>query len=46
MLMLDEPGDRWAEAIALLAGAVDLILVRPLRRPTAENARDPGRAST
>jgi hypothetical protein len=39
MLLLDEPGDRWAEAVAVLAGAVDLILVRPPGRPTAEQLR-------
>jgi hypothetical protein len=39
MLMLDEPGERWAEAVAVLAGAVDLILVRPPGRPTAEHVR-------
>ena len=25
-LMVDEPGERWAEAVAVLAGAVDLVL--------------------
>jgi hypothetical protein len=39
MLMLDEPGDRWADVIAILAGACDLILVRPPSRPTAEHVR-------
>src|SRR5690349_16808264 len=29
LLLLDDPGERWAEAVAVLAGAVDLILVRP-----------------
>ena len=39
LLLVDDPGERWAEAVAVLAGAVDLILVRPPRRPTAEHAR-------
>ena len=39
MLLLDEPGERWAEAVAVLAGAVNLILVRPPGRPTAEQLR-------
>ena len=38
-LMLDEPGERWAEAVAVLAGAVDLVLVRPRRRPGGEQVR-------
>ena len=38
-LMLDEPGERWAEAVAVLAGAVDLVLVRPPRRPAGEHVR-------
>ncbi|MEY9860484.1 hypothetical protein ABH935_006121 [Catenulispora sp. GAS73] len=38
-LMLDEPGERWAEAVAVLAGAVDLVLVRPPRRPGGEQVR-------
>ncbi|ACU74101.1 conserved hypothetical protein [Catenulispora acidiphila DSM 44928] len=38
-LMLDEPGERWAEAVGVLAGAVDLVLVRPPRRPGGEQVR-------
>jgi hypothetical protein len=38
-LMVDEPGERWAEAVAVLAGAVDLVLVRPPRRPVGEQVR-------
>jgi hypothetical protein len=38
-LMLDEPGERWAEAVAVLAGAVDLVLVRPPRQPAGEHVR-------
>lgn len=38
-LMVDEPGERWAEAVAVLAGAVDLVLVRPPRRPGGEQVR-------
>ncbi|MBS2554767.1 hypothetical protein KGQ19_48750, partial [Catenulispora sp. NL8] len=38
-LMLDEPGERWAEAVTVLAGAVDLVLVRPPRRPGGEQVR-------
>lgn len=39
LLMLDEPGERWAEAVSVLAGAVDLVLVRPPRRPGGEQVR-------
>jgi hypothetical protein len=39
ILMVDEPGERWAEAVAVLAGAVDLVLVRPPRRPGGEQVR-------
>lgn len=39
LLLLDDPGERWAEAVAVLAGAVDLILVRPPGRPSAEHVR-------
>ncbi|GAA1976300.1 hypothetical protein GCM10009838_40730 [Catenulispora subtropica] len=38
-LMVDEPGDRWAEAVGVLAGAVDLLLVRPPRLPNGEHVR-------
>lgn len=38
-LMVDEPGERWAEAVSVLAGAVDVVLVRPPRRPGGEHVR-------
>lgn len=38
-LMVDEPGERWAEAVGVLAGAVDLVLVRPPRLPNSEHVR-------
>lgn len=34
-LLVDHPGERWPEAVAVLAGAVDLILLRPPARPSA-----------
>lgn len=39
LLLVDDPGGRWAEAVAVLAGAVDLILVRPPARAGAEDVR-------
>ena len=39
ILLLDEPGDRWADAVAILADAVDLILLHPPHRPTGEQLR-------
>jgi hypothetical protein len=39
VLLLDQPGDRWADAVAVLADAVDLILLHPPRRPTEEQLR-------
>ena len=41
-LMVHEPGDRWAEAVGVLAGAVDLVLVRPPRLPSGEHVRRVG----
>ncbi|MEY9895588.1 hypothetical protein ABIA31_009277 [Catenulispora sp. MAP5-51] len=35
MLMLDEPSERWLDAVAVLAGAVDLVLLHAPRRPNA-----------
>ena len=39
MLMLDEPGERWPDAVAVLAGAVDLVLLHAPRRPNATQLR-------
>lgn len=39
ILMLDEPGDRWPEAVHVLAGAVDLVLLHAPRRPNASQVR-------
>lgn len=39
MLLLDEPADRWDQAALILAGAVDLIVLRPPTRPSAEQQR-------
>jgi len=30
-MLLDEPGDRWPDAVAILADAVELILLHPPR---------------
>lgn len=38
-LLLDEPGDRWPEAVALLAKAVDIVLLRLPHRPTGQQVR-------
>ena len=39
MLLLDEPGERWLDAAAVLAGAVDLVLLHAPRRPNATQLR-------
>ncbi|WP_194922555.1 hypothetical protein [Catenulispora pinisilvae] len=39
VLMLDEPGERWPNAVAVLAGAVDLVLLHAPRRPNATQLR-------
>lgn len=38
-LLVDEPGERWPDAVAVLAGAVDLLLVHAPRRPIAAQLR-------
>lgn len=37
--MLDHPGEQWAEAVAVLADAVDLLLLHAPRRPTTSDLR-------
>ena len=39
VLMLDDPGDRWLDAAAVLADAVDLVLLHAPRRPNAAQLR-------
>lgn len=39
VLMLDDPGDRWLDATAVLAGAVDLLLLHAPRQPNATQLR-------
>ncbi|WP_194911769.1 hypothetical protein [Catenulispora rubra] len=39
MLLLDDPGERWLDAAAVLAGAVDLVLLHTPRRPNAAQLR-------
>ncbi|MBS2545534.1 hypothetical protein KGQ19_01490 [Catenulispora sp. NL8] len=39
VLMLDEPGERWPDATAVLAGAVDLVLLHAPRSPNAAQLR-------
>lgn len=39
VLLLDEPGDQWPRALAVMAGAVDVVLLRPPRQPTATQLR-------
>jgi hypothetical protein len=39
ILLLDRPGDRWADAAAVLAGAADLVLLHAPRRPDAAQVR-------
>lgn len=38
-LVLDEPGEQWLQAVSVMAGAVDVVLLWPPRRPTAEQLR-------
>jgi hypothetical protein len=38
-MLLDEPGDRWPDAVAIIADAVDVILLHPPTRPTGEQLR-------
>lgn len=39
ILLIDNPGERWAEVVSVLALAVDMILLRPPAAPTAEHLR-------
>lgn len=39
ILLLDHPGDRWADAAAILAGAADLVLLHAPQRPNAAQLR-------
>ncbi|WP_019634173.1 hypothetical protein [Actinomadura atramentaria] len=39
LLLVDDPGDRWADVVAALTEAVDLVLLRPPERPGAAAAR-------
>lgn len=39
VLLVDGPGDRWADALAVLSDAVDLLVVRAPARPSAEVLR-------
>ena len=39
MMLLDDPGERWLDAAAVLAGAVDLVLLHTPRRPNAAQLR-------
>lgn len=39
VLLLDEPGERWLQALSVMAAAVDVVLLAPPHRPTAEQLR-------
>jgi len=39
VLCVDEPGDRWDEAVMVLAAAVDLVVLHPPARPSGEQLR-------
>ncbi|HEX2313862.1 MAG TPA: hypothetical protein VHJ17_09020 [Thermomonospora sp.] len=45
LLLVDEPGTRWADVVAALAEAVDLILLAPPERPPASVVRRLGALS-
>lgn len=39
VLLVDEPGERWLQALSVMAAAVDVVMLAPPRRPTAEQLR-------
>lgn len=39
LLLVDEPGERWVDAVAVLLEAVDVVLVRPPARPPSPVVR-------
>ena len=39
LMLVDEPGQRWAEVVAILLGAVEVVLLRPPARPSVTEVR-------
>lgn len=39
LLLVDEPGQRWAEVVAILLGAVEVVVLRPPARPSVTEVR-------
>ncbi len=39
LLLIDEPGPRWAEVVATLVGSVEVVLLRPPVRPSSVEVR-------
>ncbi|MGP4113477.1 hypothetical protein ACTWP5_21520 [Streptomyces sp. 4N509B] len=39
LLLVDEPGERWAEVVAALLPAVEVVMVRPVPRPSPQVVR-------
>ena len=39
LVLIDEPGERWADVVAALLAAVDIVVVRPPRRPAPAMGR-------
>ncbi|MGH8825943.1 MAG: hypothetical protein ACRDVN_15910 [Jiangellaceae bacterium] len=39
LILVDEPGQRWAEVVAVLLGAVEVVVLRPPARPSVTEVR-------
>ena len=39
LILIDEPGERWAEVVAVLLGAVEVVVLRPPVRPSVTEVR-------
>lgn len=39
LMLVDEPGERWAEVVAILLGAVEVVMLRPPARPSVTEMR-------
>lgn len=39
LMLVDEPGERWAEVVAILLGAVEVVVLRPPARPSVTEVR-------
>jgi hypothetical protein len=39
LILVDDPGERWAEVVAILLGAVEVVMLRPPARPSVTEVR-------